>query len=175
MATRRARSLVGWTLLIVGVLMAAQWLFFLATGSVAELQSAPRAIAFHLAAESVTAVLLVVAGVGLVRGGGGVGESVGLIASGALLYTVINSAGYFAERGEWAMVAMFGGMRSRSTRAARTRSKPPSRWLSAQMETPSRPSAVSITIPPRPERKHAVSASCLRTAPATRPSVSNTT
>ena len=95
-------------LLIVGVLMAAQWLFFLATGSVEELKSAPRAIAFHLAAESVTAVLLVIAGVSLVRGAHGVGVSLGLIAFGALLYTVINSAGYFAERGEWAMVAMFG-------------------------------------------------------------------
>jgi hypothetical protein len=49
----------------------------------------------------------VIAGASLVRGGG-TGESVGLIASGALLYTVINSAGYFAERGAWAMVAMFG-------------------------------------------------------------------
>jgi hypothetical protein len=74
---------------------------------VEELQSAPRAIAFHLAAESLTALLLVMAGASLVRGGG-TGESVGLIASGALLYTVINSAGYFAERGAWAMVAMFG-------------------------------------------------------------------
>jgi hypothetical protein len=106
MATRRERSLVGWTFLIVGVLMAAQWLFFLATGSVEEVQSAPRAIAFHLAAESLTALLLVIAGASLVRGGG-TGESVGLIASGALLYTVINSAGYFAERGACAMVAMF--------------------------------------------------------------------
>jgi ABC-type glucose/galactose transport system permease subunit len=104
-ATPRARSVVGGTLLIVGVLMGAQWLFFLATGSVEELETAPRAIAFHLAAEAVTAVLLVVAGVGLLRG---VGERLGLIATGALLYTVINSAGYFAERSEWPMVAMFG-------------------------------------------------------------------
>jgi peptidoglycan biosynthesis protein MviN/MurJ (putative lipid II flippase) len=105
MATPRARSLVGWTLLTVGVLMGAQWLFFLATGSVEELETAPRAIAFHLAAETVTAVLLVVAGAGLLRG---VGERLGQIATGALLYTVINSAGYFADRGEWPMVAMFG-------------------------------------------------------------------
>jgi hypothetical protein len=105
MAMTRARPLVGWTLLIVGALMGAQWLFFLATGSVEELQTAPRAIAFHLAAETVTAVLLVAAGLGLLRGEG---ERLALIATGALLYTVINSAGYFADRGAWPMVAMFG-------------------------------------------------------------------
>ena len=68
-------------------------------------ETAPRAVAFHLAAETVTALLLVVAGVGRLRG---VGERLGLVASGALLYTVINSAGFFAERSEWPMVAMFG-------------------------------------------------------------------
>jgi hypothetical protein len=106
MATPRAHVLVGWTLLIVGQLMGGQWLFFLASGSVGELQTAPRAIAFHLMAEASTAALLVVAGVRLARRGRG--ERLGLLATGALLYTVINSAGYFAERDAWAMVAMFG-------------------------------------------------------------------
>ncbi len=31
----------------------------------------------------------------------------GLAASGMLLYTVINSSGYFAELGQWPMVGMF--------------------------------------------------------------------
>lgn len=53
--------------LFVGGMMAVQWLFFLASGSVPELVSAPLAIAFHLAAEGSTAVLLITAGIALWR------------------------------------------------------------------------------------------------------------
>jgi hypothetical protein len=35
-------------------------------------------------------------------------ERLALVALGALLYTVVNSSGYFAEAGVWAMVAVFG-------------------------------------------------------------------
>jgi hypothetical protein len=90
----------------VGILMGIQWLFFLVTGNVSEVQTEPLSIAFHLVAEFATASLLLIAGVGLLR------SSVwalhmSLIALGMLLYTVINSAGYFAQRAQWEMVAMF--------------------------------------------------------------------
>jgi hypothetical protein len=104
-----SRSFVAWTLVIVGVLMAAQWFGFLVTGSVPELHTQPVAIGFHLVAEAATAVLLVIAGVGLLRGLA-TAPRVGSIAVGMLIYTVINSAGYFGEQGAWGMVAMFGAL-----------------------------------------------------------------
>ncbi len=63
-------------------------------------------IALHLAAEAATALLLIVAGVGLLREVAWA-PSLYLVAGGMLLYTLIVSPGYFAQRGEWAPVAMF--------------------------------------------------------------------
>jgi hypothetical protein len=98
--------LVAYYSLTIGLLMVLQWGFFLATGNVPELETEPVAIAFHLVAELVTATMLVVAGVGLLRL---MTWSlwVALLSFGMLLYTSINSAGYFAEHGEWGMVTMF--------------------------------------------------------------------
>ncbi len=95
-----------WFSLLVGLLMAAQWVFFLVTGQVPELHTAPIRIAFHLVAESVTAVSLMIAGMGLLRKKSW-GRSAGLFAHGLLVYTVVVSPGYFAQAGEWPMVAMF--------------------------------------------------------------------
>ena len=91
----------------VGALMGIQWLFFLATGSVPELETEPLAIGLHLVAELATAVALILAGIGLLRRASRA-LPVTLLALGMLLYTVINSAGYFAEQGVWVMVGMFG-------------------------------------------------------------------
>ena len=87
--------------------MAIQWLFFLTTGNVPELETEPLAIGFHLAAELANAVALILAGTGLLRGSRRA-PGVTLLALGMLLYAIINSAGYFAELGVWLMVAMFG-------------------------------------------------------------------
>ncbi len=92
---------------VVGAMMGVQWLFFLATGNVPELETEPLAITFHLAAELITAVALVIAGVALLRRVRWA-RPAALTALGMLLYTVVNSAGYFAEQRVWAMVAMFG-------------------------------------------------------------------
>ena len=54
-----------------------QWSFFITTGGVPELQSEPWRIALHLAAEATAALMLIV------------------------------SPGYFAQLGQWALVAMF--------------------------------------------------------------------
>lgn len=96
----------GWYALIVGVLMLAQWGVFILTGRVPELQSEPLRIAFHLVAEGVTAALLIVAGVGLLRKHAWA-RNVALVAFGSLIYTTIVSPGYFAQLGQWPLVAMF--------------------------------------------------------------------
>lgn len=96
----------GWYSIIVGVMMLAQWIFFISTGQVPEFQTAPWAIAFHLAAEAVTALALIVSGVGLLRGAAWA-RTTAFVALGMLTYTVIVSPGYFAQQGVWPLVAMF--------------------------------------------------------------------
>jgi len=95
-----------WSSLAIGVLMLAQWMFFLGAGQVPEIRTEPVALAFHLAAEAATALALITAGVLLLRGRA-LGITLGLVANGMLIYTVIVSPGYFAQLGQWPLVAMF--------------------------------------------------------------------
>jgi hypothetical protein len=95
-----------WFGIFVGLLILAQWGFFLATGQVPELQSEPYRILFHLAAEFATAAGLVIAGIALLRKSSWA-PPVFLVTAGMLLYSVIASPGYFAQQGQWALAGMF--------------------------------------------------------------------
>ena len=92
--------------LVVGAGMIGQWVFFLATGQVPELKTEPLRIRFHLVAEFATAIALLVGGIALLTNQTW-GRWFYLLAMGMLLYTVIVSPGYFAEKGQWAFVGMF--------------------------------------------------------------------
>jgi peptidoglycan/LPS O-acetylase OafA/YrhL len=90
----------------VGVLMIGQWSFFYLSNQIPELETEPYRIGFHLAGEFATAIALIVGGVGLLTGQGWA-SWLYMVAVGMLLYTVIVSPGYFAQRGEWPFVGMF--------------------------------------------------------------------
>lgn len=95
-----------WTALVIGVMMLAQWSFFLAAGLVPELETEPYAIGFHLVAEVATAIILILSGAALLRGRRHA-TRLALVAFGMLIYTSVNSPGYFAQLGQWPLVAMF--------------------------------------------------------------------
>ncbi|MDQ3864390.1 MAG: hypothetical protein M3317_13025 [Actinomycetota bacterium] len=90
----------------VGSLMIGWWAFSFTKGRVPETRTEPVRLAFHLAAEALTAVLLVVGGFGLLFSSSWA-SAVYLVGSGMLLYSVIVSPGYFAQRGEWPLVGVF--------------------------------------------------------------------
>ncbi len=93
--------------LVVGILMFIQWAYFIATGQVPELETEPARIVMHIVAEAVTAVFLIICAHLLMRNRPQ-GVQVALVAYGMLIYTLIQSPGYFAHRGEWPPVVMFG-------------------------------------------------------------------
>jgi hypothetical protein len=92
--------------ILVGVGMIGQWSFSLATKRVPELKTEPFRIAFHLAGEFLTAFALIAGGLGLLTNTPW-GRPTYLVSVGMLLYTVIVSPGYFAQKREWPMVVMF--------------------------------------------------------------------
>ena len=98
-----------WSALVIGALMLAQWLFFIVAGHVPEFETEPYALGFHLVAEVATAAALVVVGV-LLLGGRRGAVRFALVAFGMLVYTSVNSPGYFAQLGQWPLVAMFAGV-----------------------------------------------------------------
>lgn len=92
---------IGWFQVVVGAGILLLWPVLLVAGEVPELEAGQRDIWFHLAAEVVTGLLLVVGGALLLRRGDASARMLSTFALGALLYTGINSAGHYAELGEW--------------------------------------------------------------------------
>jgi hypothetical protein len=90
----------------VGILMIGQWAFLLASKQVPGLKSEPVEIRLHITIETITALLLVLSGAGLLFHSTW-GTQIDPIAMGMLLYSVVNSAGYFIDRHTWPIVAMF--------------------------------------------------------------------
>jgi hypothetical protein len=92
--------------LIVGLSMIGQWAASYFAGQIPELVDEPIRIGFHIAAEMVTAVALLSAGVGLLLQQAWA-NPLYLIAVGMLFYTAIVSPGYFAQKGQWVWLIIF--------------------------------------------------------------------
>ncbi len=92
--------------IIIGIAILGMWITFLVTDQVPEIKTTPVKITYHLIAEFLTALLLLIGGFGLYANRGW-GFHIYLISMGMLLYTVIVSAGYYANLGDMAMVGMF--------------------------------------------------------------------
>ena len=86
--------------------MIIMWSFFIVSGQVPELQTKPAEILLHIIAELLTALLLVVSGV-LVLKRIEWGNLTLLVALGMLFYTMIVSPGYYIQNGTPAFVVMF--------------------------------------------------------------------
>jgi len=92
--------------IMVGMLIILQWIFFITTGAVPELQTVRWTISFHITAELLLALALIVGGIATLRSKSW-GEKTLLVALGMATYSEINSSDYFAELGRWARVGMF--------------------------------------------------------------------
>jgi len=100
-----ASSLVAVYGILVGLSMIGMWAFLLLTDQVPPSEK-PWAITFHLIAEFSTAVLLIVSGVGLWLNSEWA-KRLSLISLGMLLYSVVASPGYYAQKNNVPMVVMF--------------------------------------------------------------------
>jgi hypothetical protein len=94
--------------LIAGVGIIGFWTFALLARKVPEVSAGDRAIWFHMAAEYLLGVALVAGGLALLL----VGDEawtrvVAGVAIGGMVYSTINSPGYYAREGTWGVVAAF--------------------------------------------------------------------
>lgn len=92
--------------LIVGAGMIGQWSLSLARNHVPELKTEPIRIRFHIVTEFITAAALLAGGSALLLDIGW-GLEVYLVSMGMLLYTVMVSPGYFAQKRQWRTAAFF--------------------------------------------------------------------
>ncbi len=92
--------------IVVGLLIFGQWAFFLITRQVPELKTEQVRVLFHIADECLTAVVLIASGVGLLMQQTWA-AAIYPVAAGMLLYTIIVSSGYFAQKRVWPIIGMF--------------------------------------------------------------------
>lgn len=90
----------------VGLAMIGQWSLSYLSGGIPELEHEPIRIGFHIVAEMVTAMSLIVSGIALLSGVGWAGSAY-LVSLGMLFYTAIVSPGYFAQKGDWKWLGLF--------------------------------------------------------------------
>ena len=90
----------------VGVAMLALWSFLWATGTIPEMTERPWEIAMHLTAEFTTAGLLIVSGAGLWFGAPWA-TRINVFASGMLVYSLVQSPGYYLQRNAMISVLLF--------------------------------------------------------------------
>ncbi len=86
--------------LATGVMIPAFWILLLITRQIRELRKGRRDIWFHIVAEIATGALLV-------AGDSGASFALSAMGLGALVYTLIQSPGYYVDRREWPMVGLF--------------------------------------------------------------------
>lgn len=95
--------------IVVGIAMIGTWILLYVSNQIPELQTEPIRIIMHLAAEYTTAILLIVAGYGLLRNIRW-GFYMYLFSTGMLIYTLIMSPGYYAQQEEFGFVGMFAAL-----------------------------------------------------------------
>jgi hypothetical protein len=92
--------------IFVGVCMVLAWIVLIITGALPDLADQPLIMYYHLAAEAVTAILLIIAGAALHKQKKWATRFY-YIASGALFFALLNATGYYAQRDVMIPVLIF--------------------------------------------------------------------
>ena len=85
--------------------MLVMWFILLIKREVPELKTKPTQIFFHLTAEFITSLILIIGGLGLVMDQSW-GIVVFYIAIGMVIYSTINAAGFYGQLKDWPMFIM---------------------------------------------------------------------
>jgi len=93
--------------IVIGIGIIGLWTMLLLTKQVPELNTEPVVIAFHITAEIIMGIISLLSGIFLLIGLSWAPYFF-ILAMGLVIYAVINSAGYYGQKKQWAFVIMFG-------------------------------------------------------------------
>ena len=88
--------------IIIGIAMLSMWIFLLGKREVPELATKPTQISFHLVAEFLTSIMLVIGGIGMFSNQSW-GYIIFYISIGMMIYSSINAAGFYGQLKDWPM------------------------------------------------------------------------
>ena len=91
--------------IIIGIAMLCMWVFLLSKREVPELNTKPTQITFHLIAEFMTSIVLIIGGIGLILNQSW-GVTIFFISIGMVIYSTINAAGFYGQLKDWPMFIM---------------------------------------------------------------------
>jgi len=100
------RTLSATYAIFIGITIFGMWSVLAFTNQIPELKTGSVEIIYHLIAEFLTAILLIIAGIGLVKQKNW-SFHLFFVSLGMLFYTTIVSAGYYVDAGELIMLSMF--------------------------------------------------------------------
>ena len=108
MRQQLGRQVVASYSVLVGVATIATWIFLLTIGDVPQAFERPFELTFHILAEVVAAILLIMAGAGLfyLNSKSGWAPKLSLFSLGMLLYATINAIGAYLQEGNMSMVIL---------------------------------------------------------------------
>ena len=89
-------------IIIIGTAMLCMWIFLLGKREVPELTTKPTQIYFHLIAELLTSISLIIGGIGLIMNQSW-GVALFFISIGMAIYSTINAAGFYGQLKDWPM------------------------------------------------------------------------
>lgn len=95
--------------IFIGISILGMWLFFYISGNIPELETEPIRIAMHILAEVITAIILIIGGIGILYNKPW-SRGIYFVSMGMLIYTLVQSPGYFMQTGDYIFVIMFGVM-----------------------------------------------------------------
>jgi len=99
-------KLTGVYQLIVGAGIIGIWIIQFLFGEIPEIQTAPYSIVMHMLAETFTGLMLLFSGAAILLNRNKQ-TVLFYISSGALLYTLLASPGYFMQQNEWGVATLF--------------------------------------------------------------------
>jgi hypothetical protein len=96
-------KIVGYYSIFISVAIIGYWIMTLTTGAY---QEGKIEISFHVFSEILMALTCLISGILLIMNKN-IGGKINIIGLSMILYSVLNAAGYFGERNEWSLTAMF--------------------------------------------------------------------
>lgn len=101
------RKITAYFYIIVGIGIICLWLMLGFTNQIPEFETEPISIIFHIFIEVSMAIMCIVTGILLIKNHS-LGRNFLFISSGMLIYSVINSSGYYGDLGQYLMIVFFG-------------------------------------------------------------------
>jgi len=83
-------------IILIGITMLCMWFFLLIKREVPDLKTKPTQIFFHLIAEFLTSIMLIIGGIGYLMNQPW-GVAIFFIAIGMAIYSTINAAGFYGQ------------------------------------------------------------------------------